>query len=220
MQVLELMSTYGMALARGVAVTLGYFAIGAIGALALALPVTLLLRSERRLPRLGATAYVEFFRNTPLLVQLFWLHYALPTLTGIKTAASVTAALGLVLVMTAYMAEVYRAGIGGVGRGQMEAAAALGLSRARSWQLVVLPQAFRVALPAIGSTLVAMLKATSILSILTVPELMRTTVRISDYTAKPLVFYSVSAVIYTLLCAALALSLGRLERKFLAKGRA
>jgi polar amino acid transport system permease protein len=65
-----------------------------------------------------------------------------------------------------------------------------------------------------------MLKATSILSILTVPELMRTTVRISDYTAKPLVFYSVSAVIYTMLCAALALSLSRIERRFLEKSRA
>lgn len=201
------------ALLNGLVVTLFYFALGAIGSLILALPVSLAVAHESRLIRLPAIAYVEFFRNTPLLVQLFWLHFALPMLTGFTTTVQQTAGLAIVLVMTAYMAEVYRSGLGAVAKGQHEAAFALGLNSLQRWRLVILPQAFRIALPAIGNTLVSLLKATAILSILSVPELMRTTSRISDYTADPILFYSISAVIYIALGLLLAQAIRRLERR-------
>lgn len=199
------------ALLNGLSVTLFYFALGAIGSLILALPVALAVAHKSRLIRLPAIAYVEFFRNTPLLVQLFWLHFALPMLTGFTTTVQQTAGLAIILVMTAYMAEVYRSGLGAVAKGQHEAAFALGLNSLQRWRLVILPQAFRVALPAIGNTLVSLLKATAILSILSVPELMRTTSRISDYTADPIRFYSISAVIYIALGLLLAQATRRLE---------
>lgn len=199
------------ALLNGLSVTLFYFALGTIGSMVLALPVSLAMAHKRRLIRLPAIAYVEFFRNTPLLVQLFWLHFALPMLTGFNTSVQQTAGIAIVLVMTAYMAEVYRSGLGGVAKGQHEAAFALGLTSSQRWRLVVIPQAFRIALPAIGNTLVSLLKATAILSILSVPELMRTTSRISDYTADPILFYSISALIYIALGLLLAQLIRRLE---------
>lgn len=201
------------ALLNGLLVTLFYFALGAIASMVLALPVSLAMAHKSRLIRLPAIAYVEFFRNTPLLVQLFWLHFALPMLTGFTTSVQQTAGLAIVLVMTAYMAEVYRSGLGGVAKGQHEAAFALGLTSAQRWRLVVIPQAFRIALPAIGNTLVSLLKATAILSILSVPELMRTTSRISDYTADPILYYSISAAIYIALGLLLAQATRRLERR-------
>lgn len=206
------------ALLNGLLVTLLYFALGALGSMILALPVSLAMAHKSRLIRLPAIAYVEFFRNTPLLVQLFWLHFALPMLTGFTTTVQQTAGLAIVLVMTAYMAEVYRSGLSGVAKGQHEAALALGLTSAQRWRLVVFPQAFRIALPAIGNTLVSLLKATAILSILSVPELMRTTSRISDYTADPILYYSISAAIYIALGLLLAQATRRLERRLARSG--
>ncbi|WP_457155467.1 amino acid ABC transporter permease, partial [Mesorhizobium sp. P5_C1] len=170
-------------------------------------------RSSYAIIRLPAVGYVEFFRNTPLVVQLFWLHFALPSISGITTTAAQTAAIAIVLVMTAYMAEVYRSGIGSVPRGQYEAGLALGLRSWKCWMLVVLPQAIRVALPAIGNTLIGLFKATSILSILAVPEFMRVTSRISDYTAKPITFYTIAAVVYVALGLLLSFALSWLEKR-------
>lgn len=199
------------ALFKGLMLTLFYFVLGTAGSMLLGLPVALGLGSPSRTIRFPTIAYVEFFRNTPLLVQLFWIHFALPAITGINTTAEQTAGLAIVVVMTAYMAEVYRAGFNAVGQGQHEAAQALGLKPWQRWFLIVIPQAFQIALPAIGNTLVSLLKATAILSILSVPELMRTTSRISDYTANPILFYSVTAVIYIVSGLLLAYSLRRLE---------
>jgi polar amino acid transport system permease protein len=215
---IESVLPYVAALTRGLLVTLVYFAIGAAGSLILALPVALGVRSAHLAIRAPSFGYVEFFRNTPLLVQLFWLHFALPTITGFTTTAPQTAAIAIVLVMTAYMAEVYRAGIGGVPKGQYEAAISLGLGTWKSWMLIVLPQAARVALPAIGNTLVSLFKATSILSILAVPEFMRTTSRISDYTADPITFYTIAAVVYVAIGLLLSAIMATAERHLRRRG--
>ncbi len=210
---IESVVPYLPALTNGLLLTLFYFALGALGSMLLALPVALAMGSASLFVRYPTIAYVEFFRNTPLLVQLFWMHFALPAFTGLNTTAHQTAGSAIVIVMTAYMAEIYRAGLNTVSRGQHEAGLALGLKPAQRWGLIVIPQAFPIALPAIGNTLVSLLKATAILSILSVPELMRTTSRISDYTANPITFYSLSAVIYIALCLALSYSLHRLETR-------
>lgn len=187
---------YGPALLRGLSLTLIYFLLGAVGSLVFGLPVALGAGSPSKVIRYPVIAFIEFFRNTPILVQLFWIHFALPAITGISTTAEQTAGIAVVFVMTAYMAEVYRGGFGAVGNGQIEAAFALGLKPVHRWRLVIIPQAVAIAMPAISNTLIALLKATAILSILSVPELMRVTSRISDYTANPVFFYSVSAVLY------------------------
>lgn len=207
----DTLAPYIPALAQGFVLTLLYFALGTIGSMVLGLPVALALGSSSPAIRFPTVAFVEFFRNTPLLVQLFWLHFALPALTGFNTTVQQTGALALVIVMTAYMAEVFRAGFNSVARGQHEAALALGLNPRQRWRLVIIPQALAMTMPAIGNALVSLLKATAILSILAVPELMRTTTRISDYTADPILFYSLAALIYIGSGLALAGGLHRLE---------
>lgn len=207
----DTLAPYVPALAQGFALTLFYFLLGTIGSMVLGLPVALALGSPSAFLRYPTIGFVEFFRNTPLLVQLFWLHFALPALTGFNTTAQQTGGIALVIVMTAYMAEVYRTGFNAVSQGQHEAAYALGLNPRQRWRLVIIPQALAITMPAIGNTLISLLKATAILSILSVPELMRTTSRISDYTADPILFYSIAAIIYIGTGLALARGLHLLE---------
>ncbi len=118
------------------------------------------------------TAVVEFVRNTPLLVQLFFFFYVLPT-WDIKFSALTTGVIALGLHYSTYTAEVYRAGIDGVPAGQWEAATALSLSRARTWTAVILPQAIRRVVPALGNYVIAMLKDTPILAIIGVLDMLQ-----------------------------------------------
>lgn len=121
----------------------------------------------------AAQVLVEFLRSTPLLIQLYFLFYVFPDF-GINLSPLVTGVLGLGLYYSAYLAEVYRAGIENVSGSQWEAARALNLSRAQIWLRVILPQAIPPMLPAIGNYLVAMFKETPLLSAITVVELMQT----------------------------------------------
>lgn len=115
--------------------------------------------------------YVEFVRGTPLLVQAYFAFYVLP-LYGVKFSPLVTGIIVMGVNYSAYTAEVYRAGIESVPNGQWEAATALSLPARRRWQSVILPQAVRNVVPALGNYLIQMFKDTAILSAITVPELL------------------------------------------------
>lgn len=146
--------------------------------------------------RWSVIVYVEIWRNTPLLVQLFWIHFALPMITGINTTALQSGLIALTANVTAYFAEIVRAGIESVDRGQWEAARALGLPPLVQWRKVILPQAFRIVLPPLVSLTVSLLKATAILSVLSINDLMRVTASLSNYTFKPIELYSFVALVY------------------------
>jgi polar amino acid transport system permease protein len=146
--------------------TCGGFALAVIGGLLLAVA-----RMGRfRTIRFVASAYVEFIRDTPLLIQLFFLFYCLPYL-GISLPALATGVLGLGLNYSAYTAEVYRAGIESVSRGQWEAAGALNLPGGITWRRVVLPQAIPPVIPMLGNNLIGMFKDSMLLGTITVLEL-------------------------------------------------
>ncbi|MDX9789838.1 MAG: ABC transporter substrate-binding protein/permease [Candidatus Kapabacteria bacterium] len=117
-----------------------------------------------------AVAYVEFMRGTPLLIQLFFIFYALPSI-GVMLSPFLAAILGLGLNYAAYESENYRAGFNSVPRGQMEAALALGLTRKQALRHVVLPQAFRIVLPPITNDFISLLKDSSLVSVITLIEL-------------------------------------------------
>lgn len=117
-----------------------------------------------------AVIFVEFMRGTPLLIQLFFIFYALPSI-GIMLSPFVAAVLGLGLNYAAYEAENYRAGFNSVPRGQMEAALALGLNRKQSLRFVILPQAFRFVLPPVTNDFISLLKDSSLVSVITLVEL-------------------------------------------------
>jgi len=142
-------------------------------AMALAVPLGLALALSRiyggPLSRFGAHAYIEIFRGTPVLLQLYLLYYGLAPLVHLSALAA--AIVGLGLNYGAYEAEVQRAALQSVPSGQSEAAAALGLSRAQSLRLVLLPQALRTALPAMTNDLISLLKDSSLVSVITVVEL-------------------------------------------------
>jgi polar amino acid transport system substrate-binding protein len=142
-------------------------------AMALAVPLGLLLALARMyggpVVSFLAHAYVEALRGTPVLLQLYILYYGLAPIVHLSALAA--AILGLGLNYGAYEAEVHRAALQSIPIGQSEAAAALGLSRAQSLRLVLLPQALRTALPAMTNDLIALLKDSSLVSVITVVEL-------------------------------------------------
>jgi polar amino acid transport system substrate-binding protein len=155
--------------ARGAAVTL----LVSVLAMALAVPLGLLLALARiyggPVARGSAHWYVELFRGTPVLLQLYLLYYGLAPLVHLD--ALTAAILGLGMNYGAYEAEVHRAALGAIPAGQAEAAAALGLTRWQQLRLVLLPQALRTALPAMTNDLISLLKDSSLVSVITVVEL-------------------------------------------------
>lgn len=146
---------------------------GTLVALVLGLAIALGQQSRRRWLAATVRFMAEFIRRTPLLVQLFFLFYVLPEI-GILLPRLVAGILGLGLHSAAYMAEVYRAGIEAVPRGQWEAARALNYRTRDSWRYVILPQAVPPTVPMLGNYVVLMFKETALLSVIAVPELMST----------------------------------------------
>ena len=157
-------------LARGAWVTLELSVLGMALAMAWGLALALARLYGPWPARAFASAYVELVRGTPLLIQLFILFYGLPHF-GLKLQPFFAAVLGLGLNYAAYEAENYRAGLGSVPRGQMEAALALGLSRAQALRHVLLPQALRLSLPPMTNDFVSILKDSSLVSVITMVEL-------------------------------------------------
>jgi len=150
-----------------IGITLAAFA----SALVFGLLLALLRRSRWRWLSWPAASVIEFIRSTPLLIQLYFLFYVMPDY-GLTLSALATGTLGLALHYSCYVAEVYRAGLDGVPRGQWEAAKALSLGPWPAYRDVILPQALRPVIPALGNYLVAMFKDTPVLSAITVVELM------------------------------------------------
>ncbi|MEU1851776.1 ectoine/hydroxyectoine ABC transporter permease subunit EhuD [Streptomyces sp. NPDC019990] len=155
----------------GLWVTVQATLLGSLVAFALGLVWALALRSPSNWLTWPVGVVVEFIRNTPLLVQLFFLFFVLPS-WGLSFGALTTGVIGLGLHYSTYTAEVYRAGIDAVPKGQWEAATALSLPRGRTWVAVILPQAFRRVVPALGNYVIAMFKDTPMLSAITVGDML------------------------------------------------
>lgn len=145
--------------------------VGFAIALVLGLVLALLRRSHLGILSWPAAAIIEFIRSTPLLIQLYFLFYVLPEY-GLTMSAFTTGVVGISLHYACYVAEVYRAGLNSVPRGQWEAATALSLNPWHAYRDVILPQAIRPIVPALGNYLISMFKDTPVLSAITVVELM------------------------------------------------
>lgn len=149
--------------------------------------------------RAVATAYVELFRNLPLILVMYWAFYVLPIATGLGLSPFATGLAALALNVTAYNAETFRAGIGSIRRGQLEAAMALGMSRAQAVRRIVLPQAVRRILPVLASTWVSLFKDTSLVSVIAVSELAYVAMQIRAQTFRVLEMLTAMAAVYWLL---------------------
>ena len=163
----------------GFQVTLELLAVSTLVGLALAVPIALARLSSNRLLSVPATAYAYLFRGTPLLVQIFIIYYGLPQFDAVRDSAVwpllrdplPCALIAFSLNMAAYTGEVVRGGILAVPNGEREAALAVGMTRALALRRVILPRAFRIALPALSNEVVLQLKATSLASTVTLIDL-------------------------------------------------
>ncbi len=192
-------------LAIGLTVTLKAAATGFAIALVLGLVFALLRRSPYKAISWPTAVVVEFLRDTPLLVQLFFLYYVLPVY-GIVLPAFLTGALALGLQYSAYTSEVYRGGIEAIPRGQWEAALALNLTPWRTYRDIVIPQAVPRIIPTMGNYLVSMLKETPVLSVVSIVDMLNLANLIGDRTFEYLVPLSMVGLIFlvlTLICSAL-----------------
>ena len=202
----------------GVFVTAGLTVAGLAGGLVLGLVVALLRASSRKAISRLAQGYIWFFRGTPLLIQMVMIYSGLPQL-GIKFGVLTSVILTLVLNEAAYMAEIIRGGFLAIPPGQSDAAKALGLSRTLALRKVLLPQAIRIILPALGNSVNGLLKATSIASVISMEELMRRSEMIMQVKFDVLEVFAAAALYYLLLTTLWDRVQRWLERRFDHTGR-
>ena len=158
-------------------------------------------------------ALINTIRGIPILVQLFFIYFVLPDM-GVQLSAFQAGFLGLGFAYSCYMAEVFRGGIEAVDPGQVEAAKSLGMSPAMTLWRVVLPQAFKVALPPYGNTCIMLIKDTSQASVITVAELSFQSKVIAASTFKNAEVFTLVALMYMVMCIPLILAVGKLEKRF------
>ena len=147
----------------------------------------------------GSMAFVELFRNLPLILVVYWAFYVMPIVSGIEFSAFTTVLLALCLNVSAYNSETFRAGIQSIRKGQTEAAVALGFSRSQAMFKIILPQAWRRVLPVLASTWVSLFKDTSLVSVIAVGELAHAAMTIRSQTFRVLEMLTAMAVIYWML---------------------
>jgi polar amino acid transport system permease protein len=183
------------------------------------LVIALAKLSHARILRVCASAYIEVIRGTPALLQLFYIYFVLPSF-GIRFDPFMAGVVGLSINYSAYLAEVYRAGIVAVPHGQIEAAKALGMSRRKMLRLIVLPQAIRVVVPPLGNYAISLFKDTSLVSIVTVKELIFTGQIVSSTNFQYATVFTIIGVIYFAFSYPSALLVRWLERRMSVGNRA
>ena len=192
--------------------TIPLTAISFVLGLGVALVVALMRLSPVRAVSGAARTYISIIRGTPLLLQLFLIYYGLPSL-GVQFDPFPAAVLAFTLNVGGYAAEVIRASILAVPKGQWEAASTVGMNYVTTLRRVVLPQATRTAIPPLSNTLISLVKDTSLASTIQVTELMRVAQEAAAPTYQFLSMYSVAAVYYWVICLGLSFGQSRLEER-------
>jgi His/Glu/Gln/Arg/opine family amino acid ABC transporter permease subunit len=199
-------------LLAGLAVTLGVSAATLVLSFFLGVGLALCRVARRRVWRWFAAGYIDVFRNTPFLVQLFFFYYGLPEI-GVDLAPVLTGILALSLATATHNAEVLRAGIQAVDKGVVEAAHSLGLSGYQTFRRVILPIALRHTLRPMGSVFINMVLTTSILSTITVNDLLGNAMTVSAETFRPFEVYLVLLLLYGALTFSLSAALNLAYRR-------
>lgn len=199
-------------LLQGASLTMKF--AGASMVLGLLVGIVVAIMSISRQPIISGIArgYVSVMRGTPLLVQMFVVYYGLPDI-GISLDPTTAGILTLTANAGAYLSESMRGAILGIGRGQWSAAHSLGLSHLQTLRYIVCPQALRLAVPSLGNTLISLIKDTSLVSVITVTELLRSAQEVIAATFQPLPLYLTAAAIYWVLSTGLAWLQRRVEAR-------
>jgi His/Glu/Gln/Arg/opine family amino acid ABC transporter permease subunit len=200
-------------LMHGLGVTLELTIIVIILSMILAVPVAVARMSKIEIVRWVAQGYIEIFRCTPMLVQLFWIFYALPTFLGATLPGLVCAIIALTANLTAFMAEAYRSGFQAVPVEQIEAGKMLRLTKWQQLRHIILPQSLKQQTPVILSLNISMFKDTALVSTIAVPDLMFRATTASQETYRSLEFFTVAALVYFAIAFPASLLTSYLERK-------
>jgi polar amino acid transport system permease protein len=206
--------THRQALLEGAALTVGLTVLTMLLAVPGGIMLALMRLSSNRLLQSASLGFVEFFRNLPLILVIYWVFYVMPMAVDFQLSPLVTALVALVLNISAYNAETFRAGINSIRKGQLEAALAMGMSRRQAMFKVVIPQAGRRILPVIASTWVSLFKDTSLVSVIAVSELAYTAMQIRAQTFRVLEMLTAMAVLYWLMGYPQAKLVDWIHRKF------
>ena len=200
-------------LLAGVKVTLSITILSLLIGLVFGLALALARISGWKIISWPAYVYIEFFRTTPPLVQIVWFYFVVPVIIGMELSAFQAASIALGLNIAAFLGEIFRAGIQGIDKTQIDATRVLGLGSMDSYRYVILPQAFRIVLPPTTTTIMLLMKGTSLATAIGTLEVMRVGQLISLETFRPFEILTAVAVIYFLITYPVAYGMRRLERK-------
>lgn len=168
--------------------------------------------SKVKILRAVSTAYISMFRGTPLLVQIFVIYYGLPQI-NIELSAISSGVLALSLNAGSYLSESFRAAILAIDKGQMEAALSMGMSYGQAMRRIILPQSIRIAIPTLSNTYIILIKDTSLVSVITVTELLQMSTLIIAKTFEPLTIYLLAGAFYWIIITFFTIILDRLEKR-------
>ena len=200
-------------LLAGVKVTLSITFLSLFVGIVIGLALALARLSGWKIISWPAYIYIEFFRTTPPLVQIVWFYFVVPVIVGMELNSFKAASIALGLNIAAFLAEIFRAGIQGIDSTQLDASRVLGLGSLDTYRFVVLPQAFRIVLPPTTTTIMLLMKGTSLATAIGTLELMRVGQLVSLETFRPFEILTAVAVIYFLITYPVAFGMRRLERK-------
>ena len=174
--------------------------------------------SSYRLLRIPAKVYVDIIRGTPLLVQIFIIYFALPNIINMRIEPYIAAVVAGSINSGAYVAEIFRSGIQSIDKGQFEAGRSLGLTWSQTMKMIVVPQAFRRTIPQLGNEFIAMLKDSSLVSVIGFEELTRKGQLIIAATYRSFEIWAAVAVIYLVMTLTISRIVSYLEKKYNSKG--
>jgi polar amino acid transport system permease protein len=203
-------------LGEGLLVTLRVCALGFILAVVLAVAVSLIQLFVPWL-RWLAKAYVEFFRATPILVQMLWVNYVWPEIFGFPNSAETAGIIALALQSSGYLAETIRAGIEGLPRGQIEAGRALGMGEVTITRRIVAPQVALLMAPSLVSQMAVIIKSSTLVSVIAIPDLMYQALRIVNQWFEPIEVLTSTAFLYFLAIFLISLTANRIADRFRAR---
>ncbi|WP_019851481.1 amino acid ABC transporter permease [Desulfitobacterium sp. PCE1] len=212
----ELMIDSLRPLLKGTVITLELTAGAVAMGIVIGLFMALMRLSNSRILRGFAIAYIDFFRGTPLLVQILMVYFAVPQLLNFQIPNNyqfIAGILAMGLNSGAYIAEIFRAGIQSIDKGQGEAARSLGMSHGQAMRYVILPQAFKRVIPPLGNEFIALLKDSSLVSIIALQDLMYTGKLIVSRTYQPFVIYLEVALFYLVMTLILSRFVNYTERR-------
>src|SRR6195952_1249516 len=206
------------ALAQGAVLTIKFAVYSMFFGLIAAVVLAVMgISHNKTLVRTGRT-YVSVMRGTPLLVQIFVIYYGLPSL-GISLDPTPAGVIALSANVAAYLSESMRGAILGIQSGQWLAAYSLGLSRSQTLRYIIGPQALRIAVPSLSNSLISLIKDTSLVSVITVTELLRSAQEVIATTYQPLPLYLAAAAVYWVLCSIMEFVQRRFEKRLALPGR-